>query len=152
MNPHTYGQLIFSNGSKNIQWKNDSLFSKSCSESWTATSKPMKSEHTLTPTQNKLKVACVCVSHLVVSDSLRPRGLQLARLLCPWNSPDKNTGVGCHFFLQGIFPTQGSNSGLLHCRQMLYHLSYQGSWLKDLNIRHTTINSWKRIQAKHFLI
>ena len=36
-----------------------------------------------------------------------------ARLLCPWNSSGKNTGVGCHFLLQGIFPTQGSNMGLL---------------------------------------
>ena len=42
-----------------------------------------------------------------------------ARLLCPWDSPD-NTGVGCHFSPQGIFPTQGSNPGLLHCRQILY--------------------------------
>ena len=41
------------------------------------------------------------------------------RLRCPWVSPGKNTGVGCHFLLQGIFPTQGSNPGLLHCRQML---------------------------------
>ena len=42
-------------------------------------------------------------------------------------SPGKNTGVGCHFFLQGIVPAQGSNSGLLHCRQILYWLSHQGS-------------------------
>ena len=49
------------------------------------------------------------------------------RLLCPWDSPGKNTGVGCHFLLQGIFPTQGSNLGLLHCRQTLYPLSHQGS-------------------------
>ena len=42
-------------------------------------------------------------------------------------SPDKNMGVGCHAFLQGIFPTQGLNSGLLHCRQILYHLSHQGT-------------------------
>ena len=41
------------------------------------------------------------------------------RLLRPWDSPGKNTGVGCHFLLQGIFLTQGSNPGLLHCRQML---------------------------------
>ena len=41
-------------------------------------------------------------------------------------SPGKNTGVGCHFLLKGIFPTQGSNLGLLHCRQILYQLSYQG--------------------------
>ena len=47
------------------------------------------------------------------------------RLLCPWNSSGKNTGVGCHFLLQGICSTQGSNIGLRHCRQMLYHLSQQ---------------------------
>ena len=41
-----------------------------------------------------------------------------ARLLCPWNFPGKDIGVGCHFLLQGIFPTQGSNPGLLHCRWM----------------------------------
>jgi len=45
------------------------------------------------------------------------------RLLCPWDSPGKNTGVGCHFLLQGIFSTQGSNPGLLHCWQILYRLS-----------------------------
>ena len=55
----------------------------------------------------------------VVSNSLRPHGLQPTRLLCPWDSPGKNTGAGCHFFLQGIFPTQGSNPDLLHCRQTL---------------------------------
>ena len=43
------------------------------------------------------------------------------------DSPDKNTGVGCHALLQGIFPTWGLNLGLLHCRQILYHLSHQGS-------------------------
>ena len=42
----------------------------------------------------------------------------------PWGFPGKNTGVGCHFLLQGIFPTQGSNLGLLHCRQTLYCLSH----------------------------
>ena len=54
---------------------------------------------------------CVCVYQLsVVSNSLQPHGLQPARLLCPWNSPGKNTGVGSHSLLQEIFPTQG----LLH--------------------------------------
>ena len=65
------------------------------------------------------------VSHSVVSDSLRPHGLQSARILCPWDSSGKNTGVGCRFLLQGIFPTQGSNLDLLRCRQILYHLSYK---------------------------
>ena len=42
-------------------------------------------------------------------DSLRPHGLQPARLLCPWDFPDKSTGAGCHFLLQGIFSIQGFN-------------------------------------------
>jgi len=50
-----------------------------------------------------------------------------AMLLCPWNSPCQNTGVGSHSLLQVIFPTQGSNSGLPHSRQILYCLSHQGS-------------------------
>ena len=48
-------------------------------------------------------------------------------LLGPWNSPGKNTGMGCYFLLQGIFPTQGLNPGLPHYRQILYHLRHQGS-------------------------
>ena len=48
-------------------------------------------------------------SHAVLSDSLWPHGLKPTRLLCPWNSPSQNTGVGSLSFLQGIFPTQGSN-------------------------------------------
>ena len=43
------------------------------------------------------------------------------------DSSGQNTGVGCHSLLQRIFPAQGSNSGLLHCRQILYHLSYKES-------------------------
>ena len=53
-----------------------------------------------------------------------------ARLLCLWNSPGKNTGVGSHSLLQGIFSTQGLNLGLLHGRHIRYHLSYQGSTIK----------------------
>ena len=49
------------------------------------------------------------------------------RLLHPWDFLGKNSGLVCHFLLQGIFLTQRSNPGLLHCRQMLYHLSHQGS-------------------------
>ena len=70
------------------------------------------------------------VSCSVVSESLWPHGLQIVRLLFPYNSPGKNTGVGCHSLLQGLFPTQGLNPGLLHCRHVLYHLSRQESpWL-----------------------
>ena len=63
-------------------------------------------------------VALACLIHVT------PRTVP-ARLLCPWDFPSKNTGVGCHFPLQGIFPTQRLNPGLLHCRQILYQLSYQ---------------------------
>ena len=57
---------------------------------------------------------CVCVSHSVVSNSLQSHGLWLTRLLCPWNSPGNNTGVGSHSLLWEIFPTQGLNPRLLH--------------------------------------
>ena len=68
-------------------------------------------------------------------------GLQPARLLCPWDFPGKNAGVGFHFLLQGIFPTQGLNLCLLHllqCRQILYLLSHQGSpyYMLDIAFAH----------------
>ena len=99
-----------------------------------------------------------------MTDSVKPHRQQPTRLPRPWDSPSKNTGMGCHALLQGIFPNQGSspalqvdslpaelprkpkntgvgslsllqgifpieelNRGLLHCRQILYQLSYQGS-------------------------
>ena len=65
---------------------------------------------------------CESESRLVISDSLRPHGLY-----SPWNSPGQNTGVGTLSLLQGIFPTQGSNPGLWHCRQILYQLRHKGS-------------------------
>ena len=57
-------------------------------------------------------------SRSVVSNSLWPHGPYPTRILCPWDFPGKNTGVGCHFLLQGLFPTQGLNQG---------HLSHKGS-------------------------
>ena len=62
-----------------------------------------------------------------MSYSFQPHGLKPTRLL---GSSVKNTGVGSHSLLQGIFLTQGSNLGLLHCRQILYCLSHQGSQLQ----------------------
>ena len=72
---------------------------------------------------------CVCALHTQshLTDLLQPHGLYPTRFLCPWDFPGKSTRVGCHFLLQGIFPTQGSNPGLPHCRQTLYCLSHQGS-------------------------
>ena len=70
-------------------------------------------EYRLTETLKYWLPVCV-FNRSVVSNSLRPHGLQPAKLLCPWDSPGKNTGVGSHFLLQGIFPTQGSNLSFLH--------------------------------------
>ena len=72
------------------------------------------------------KNKCKCVNCSVMPNS---SWLQPTRLLCPWDFPGKDTGVGCYFLLQGIFPIQGLNMGLLHCRQILYLLNYKGSSL-----------------------
>ena len=56
--------------------------------------------------------SCACLVASVMSDFLWPYGLQPSRLLCPLDSLGKNTGVSCHFLLQGIFPTQGSDAHL----------------------------------------
>ena len=69
----------------------------------------------------------------VVSDSLQPHGLYN-----PWNSPGQNTGVGSLSLLQGIFPTQGLNPGLLHCRKILYQLGHKGSPVTCIPIGYTT--------------
>ena len=78
-------------------------------------------------------------------------------VLCPWDSPCKNYGVGCHTFLQGIFPTQGSNQGLPHCRWILYQLSVQFShsivsdslrppWTAACQASLSITNSWSLLK------
>ena len=67
------------------------------------------------------------ISCSVTSDSLWSHRLEPTRFLCPWDSPGKNIGVCSHSLLQGIFLTQGSNPGLLHCRVFLYPLSHEES-------------------------
>ena len=77
---------------------------------------------------------CVCVAEScsVVSDSLRPHGLK-----SPWNVLGQNTTVGSFSLLQGIFPTQGSNPGLTHCRWILYQLSHKENLRYQGNTRET---------------
>ena len=98
---------------------------------------------------------------LVVTDSLWPHGLY-----SPWNSPGQNTGVGSHFLFQGIFPTQGSNPGLPHCRRILYQLIHQGSpkeslyqfsfrWAFYENIHLPSLILWNLVQCftlLHFIV
>ena len=73
-------------------------------------------------------LTCMCVlnhySHVLLFATPWTAAVQL---LCTRDSPGKNTGVGCHSLLQGIFLTQGLNLDLLHCSQILYSLSHQGS-------------------------
>ena len=72
----------------------------------------------------KVKESEVAQSCLTLCD---PMDCSLTKFLCTWAFPGKNTGVGCHFLVQGTFPTQESNLSLLHCRQTLYLRSHQGS-------------------------
>ena len=73
--------------------------------------------------------ACVLVDQLCLTILFNPTDQGPTRLLHPWDSPGKNTGVGHHSLLQGIFPTQGSNPGLLHCRQTLLPSETRGKTL-----------------------
>ena len=73
------------------------------------------------------------LSHSVMSDSLQSLWTVACQLLCSWDSLGKNTGVGSHALLQGIFPPQGLNPGLPHCRRFLYHLSHQFSSVQSLS-------------------
>ena len=64
-------------------------------------------ETLFSPLQDNWAQVKSVLSYSVMFASLRPHGLERSRLLCPWNSPGKNTGVGSHSLLQGIFTTQG---------------------------------------------
>ena len=68
-----------------------------------------------------IQMLCRVLSRSVVSDSATPWTAARLGSSAHRDSPGKNTGVGCHVLLQGIFPTQGLNSGLPHCGQILYH-------------------------------
>ena len=98
-------------------------------------------------------ISCVhaCSVTSVVSDTLRPSGLWPARLLCSWDSPGKNSGVGCHALLQGIFPTLGLNLHLLPWQLVSLPLRHQGSlipsmmvdkWWFSISIIPATFSNW----------
>ena len=85
-----------------------------------------------------------------MSNSLQSHWLKLTRLLCSWNSPGKNTGVGCHFLLQGIFPTQGSNLCLLHWQVDSLPLSHQGSlWIRYTHLVFGNLSKWGACMYTH---
>ena len=87
---------------------------------------------------------CAVLSCSVVSYSLRPCGLSSARLLCPWDSPGKDTGVGCHALLQGIISTQGLNPSFPHCQWIPVWAIREVSHLWD-NFIHTLYTLFQQI-------
>ena len=76
--------------------------------------------------KTSIKCSVLCLVAQTYPTLCNPMDCSLPGSSVHGDSPGKDTGVGCHALLQGIFPTQGSNPGLLHCRQILYHLSHQG--------------------------
>ena len=86
----------------------------------------------------------VCDSHSVMSSSLQPYGLQPIRLLCPWDYPGKNTGVGCPFLSRGSSQPRDRTKVsctscigrwiLYHCDKILYYLAIRVSWVKTYQI------------------
>ena len=99
---------------------------------------------------------CACCCYAVFQSCptlLWPHRLKPARLLCPWDFPSKNMGVGCHFLLQEIFPTQGMNPSFLHWQANSLPLSHQGSpcvcvcvcvYIYTYILIHTYIHIWRR--------
>ena len=112
--------------------------------------KPEYSQHPTTHRTARYREVLLLLSHLVVSSSLRSQELSPARLLCPWDFPGKNTGVGCNFLLQGIFPTQGSNLCLLHWQAGSLPLSHQRSPPKNYLIQHAS-PSGKTLSSVQFI-
>ena len=116
----------------------------SSSSSWVPSwcSRPDLSWNLCTPTWSESE------SRSGMSDSLGPHGLY-----SPWNSPGQNTGVGSLFLLQRIFPTQGSNPGLLHFRQILYQLSHKEipRTLGWVAYPFSSISSWPRNRTRDLL-
>ena len=85
----------------------------------------------------QLNDSCTCSVLSVMSNSVQPYGLYATRLLCPWDSPGKNTGVRCHALLQGILPTEGSNPRLLcllHCQAGSFVRVPPGKSVKQLSL------------------
>ena len=98
-----------------------------------------------------VKMCCAMLSRSVVPNSLRPHGLQPARLFCPWDSPGRNTGVGCHALLQGIFLTQGLNPGVLHCRR--FYIIWAIREAQSYKITHyINVGLWVKLEGLIIII
>ena len=107
--------------------------------------------HVQVPPPGTAHLPCAAVATLSVAEScltlLWPHGLWPARLLCLWDLLGENTGVGCHFPLQGIFPAQGSNSCLLHWQEGSLPLSHLGSPVATLPPLRCPLLSFPSLRA-----
>ena len=107
---------------------------------------PQRKSFTDSFERGKFRECIPCMSECLVTKSCltlitpwtvahqAPLSMGFSRHLCTGDFPGTNIGIVCHFLLQEIFPTQGLNPSLLHCRQILYHLSYQGSSVYPLGL------------------
>ena len=94
-------------------------------------------------------VVLAALDLVYVSDSLWPPPWTVAlQAPLPWGVPGKNTGVGCHVLLQGIFLTQGLNLGLLHCRRYPYRLSHREVHMPGLSCHIWVLVSWPGIEPR----
>ena len=78
--------------------------------------------------------------------------LQPTRLLCLQDFPGQNTGVGCHFLLQGIFPTRGSNPALPHCRWILCQLSHKGGYSSPILLVESIKSTRNQVEPDSFFL
>ena len=99
-------------------------------------------------------IACGCVpSHTVVFASLRPHGWQPARLLCPWDFPGRNTGVGYHFILQGGLPNARDQTEDFHIgRQILFPLNHLGSPTSMREVAFSTVIEMEELKLKESVL
>ena len=97
-------------------------------------------------------ILCCCLIAKSCLSLLQPHGLQHTRLLCPWDFPGKNTGVSCHFLLQGVFLTQGLNLCLLHWQVNSLPLSHQRSSILCLCLCNLLTSSPRRISQWPFTL
>ena len=100
-----------------LVWKNSCLWCQKC----------CMGKKQILRVEEHYKVRCRCLVTKFCPNILQTCGLEPARLLCPWDFPGKNTGMGFHFLLQEIFPTQGMNPCLLYWQVDSLPLSHQGN-------------------------
>ena len=124
---------------------NKSLQDKECSKFYTSFKSSNEHKPRTAPTVSKAPCSGVSSVQMLVTQAcltLWPHGLKPARLLCPWDSPGKNTGVGCHALLQGLFLTQGLKPVSRLAGRFFTSWATREAWYRRTYYK-TKIDSWK---------